>query len=363
MTVIRSCELERVERRMTRAVGTSLGRSDSAVGYIVRLVADDGLEGIGWAHENGFIAGETAASIRSVIEEVIAPVAIGRHAQDIAVVMEEVEKRLVFNYRAKAAIDMAMHDLSAKAAGIPVFRLLGGGRREAVECIRMIGLDTPQKMAEEAEELGALGFRHFKLKIDATDEDIDRVRAVAAVAGDGSKLVLDANQAYTPKQIIQLMDRLHDCPIAILEQPVPVHDIDGLALVRRSVRPLVEADESIRTPADAMRIIERQAADIISLKVPKMGGFYWTRKIADLCQSAGIPNLVGANVGSCIIDLAHTHLACSHPNITSFACEIGESMRLSGDVAEGLDIRAGRSYAPTTAGLGARLLKQSEGER
>jgi len=354
--IIKSVRLHRVDRRMTRSVGTSLGRAENMSGYVVQIDTDDGRTGIGWAHESYFIAGETAASIRSVIEEVISPVLIGRHAQDIAALMEEIEKRLVFNYRAKAGVDMALHDLAAQAAEIPLHRLLGGALRSSVDCIRMIGLDSPDAMTGEAEELQGRGFRHFKLKIDGKADDLERVRAVAAVMQPEGRLVLDANQAYSPKQIIQLVNRLHDCPaLAILEQPVPVHDIEGLALVRRNVDLLVEADEAIRTPADACRILERQAADIISLKVPKMGGLYWTRKIADLCQSVGVPNLVGANVGSCIIDLVHTHLACSHPNITAFACEIGESERLVTDVAEGLTIRDGRSILPERPGIGAQM--------
>ncbi len=97
------------------------------------------------------------------------------------------------------------------------------------------------------------------------------------------------------------------------------------------------------------------SADIISLKVPKMGGLYWTRKIADLCQSAGIPNLVGATLGPCIIDLVHTHLACSHPNVTSFACEIGESQRMVPDIVSGMMIRNGEAYPSEAPGLGASI--------
>ncbi len=354
--IIRSVKLHRVDRRMTRGVATSLGSSGGAAGFLVQIEAVDGRVGSGWAHENPYIAGETVGSIQSVINEVIAPYLVGKNAYDIAVLMEGIEKRLVFNYRAKAAVDMALHDIVSRAAGVPLYRHLGGATRRSVSCIRMVGLDTPDEMVAETVQMMAQGFRHFKLKIDGAKDDVDRVRAVAAVMEAEGRIVLDANQAYTPKQIIQLVNSLHDCPaVAILEQPVAVHDIEGLALVRRSVDVLVEADESIRTIGDAYRILEKNAADIISLKVAKMGGLYWTRKIADLCQSAGIPNIVGANVGSCIIDLVHTHLACSHPNVTSFACEIGESQRLVSDVATGMDIREGTAYVSDEPGIGATI--------
>ncbi len=354
--LIRSVKLRSVNRPMTRAVATSLGNSANTAGFLVEIEVDNGLKGLGWAHENAYIAGETVGSIQSVIEDVMRPLLLGKNAFDIAVLMEDIEKRLMFNHRAKAAVDMALHDLAARAAGVPLYRYLGGSFRKSISCIRMVGLDSADAMVNEVVGMIGQGFRHFKLKIDGQKEDIDRVRAVAAVMGKEGRIVLDANQAYTPKQIIQFVNRLHDCPaIAILEQPTVVHDIEGLALVRRSVDMLVEADESIRTIGDAYRILEKNAADIVSLKVPKMGGLYWTRKIADLCQSAGVPNLVGANVGPCIIDLVHTHLACSHPNVTSFACEIGESQRMVTDVVTGMDIRDGQAYPSESSGLGATV--------
>jgi L-alanine-DL-glutamate epimerase-like enolase superfamily enzyme len=349
--------MHRVDRTLARSVGTSLGHVSQISGYLVRIVTeDDSISGMGWAHENPFIAGETAESIRSVIDGIFSPFLIGKDPRDIAVLMEGLESRVVFNYRAKSAIDMALHDLTARAASVPLYRQLGGAFRSSIPCIRMLGLASPEEMAKEAQALQAEGFRHFKLKIDATAGDLDRVRAVAAVLGHDGRLVLDANQAYTPKQAIEFANRLHDCPaVAILEQPVRSDDLDGMALVRRSVDMLVEADECVRTVADAYRVIEKQAADIISLKVPKMGGLYWTRKIADLCQAANIPNMTGAMVGSCIFDIVHTHLACSHPNISAFGCEIGDSRRLSHDVATGLVIRDGAAQADDTPGLGAQL--------
>jgi L-alanine-DL-glutamate epimerase-like enolase superfamily enzyme len=358
--IIQSIELERVDRAMTKSVGTSLGRTDNTSGYLVRIKVDSGETGLGWAHENPYITGETADSIHSVIRDVITPFFIGKCAWDIAVLMEGIEKRLVFNYRAKAAVDMALHDLVSAKAGLPLYRYLGGAARPFVECVRMIGLDTPDEMSIEVEEMLGNGFRHFKLKIDGMPADADRIRAVSEVIGEEGRIIVDANQAYTPKQIIQLVNRLHDCPaLTVLEQPVSVDDIDGLALVRRSVDILVEADESIRTVGDAYRILEKNAADLISLKVPKMGGIYWTKKIADLCQSAGVPNLVGANVGSCIIDLVHTHFACSHPNVSAFAAEIGESLRLVNDVATGLQIENGLATPTSSPGIGATLLPRA----
>ena len=352
---IKSVELRRADIEMVRKVGTSLGGSGLCSGVVVTLRTDDNTFGIGWAHENAFIAGETVATIESVINEVMFPVLEGRDPHELPLIMEEIGKRLVFNYRAKAAIDMALHDIVSKAADVPLWGYLGGMLRDRIECIRMIGLKSPDEMAEEAHELRQQGFRHYKLKVDASPLDDDRIRAVSDAVGKECGIVLDANQAYTPKGIIQLVDRLHDLNIVVLEQPVAVGDIDGLALVRRSVKPLVEADESIYSLDDACRILEKGAADIVSLKVPKMGGLHFTRKIADLCQSAGIPNLIGGNIGPCVIDLVHVHLGCSHPNVTSFACEIGESLRLSRDIAYGLDIRDGTAFAGDKPGIGVEI--------
>ena len=155
---IKSVELRRADIEMVRKVGTSLGGSGLCSGVMVTLRTDDNAFGIGWAHENAFIAGETVATIESVINEVIFPVLKGRDPHEIPLIMEEIGKRLMFNYRAKAAIDMALHDIVSKAADVPLWGYLGGMLRDRIECIRMIGLKSPDEMAGRGARAAATGF-------------------------------------------------------------------------------------------------------------------------------------------------------------------------------------------------------------
>lgn len=353
--IIASIQIQHIDSPLRRTIETSLGNVGPIRGVLLKINAEDGLTGIGWATENPFYAGETIKSMESAIEDVIFPFIRGKDPLDIESIMEGIEKRLLFNYRVKSAIDMALHDLIGKSLGIPLYQYLGGLSRESIASIRIIGVDTPTNMLQEVLELQQQGYRHFKLKLDGQPQDVERVKAICESINPEVNIILDPNQAYTPKGAIQLMNRLHQyANIAILEQPVPVHDLKGMALVRQSVGVLVEADESVRNIYDAYRIIESGAADILSLKVSKMGGIHWARKIADLCEGAGIPCLVGADVGSCVHDLAQLHLAVSHNNIRCFGCEIGESTRMVNDPIIGLDIRDGLLYPPKEPGLGGR---------
>lgn len=358
--IITSVKTHRIESLLSRTIETSLGNVGPIHGVAIQIIAEKGLIGLGWATENAFYAGETLKGMESAIEDVIAPIICGKSIYDIESIMVGIEKSLYSNYRIKSAVDMALHDLIGQALEIPVYQYLGGLTRPSIASIRLIGVNTPNNMVEEALELQNQGYHHFKLKLDGQPQDIDRVKAVCETLNSDTSIILDPNQGYTPKGAIQFMNQLHMFSnITILEQPVPVHDLKGMALVRNSVDVLIEADESVRTMYDAYRIIEYEAADILSLKVSKMGGIHWVRKIADLCEGAGIPCLIGADVGLCVHDLAQLHIAVSHSNIQYTGCEIGESTRLLNDPTKGLDVRNGILYPPKEPGLGSfqRILK------
>jgi L-alanine-DL-glutamate epimerase-like enolase superfamily enzyme len=128
-----------------------------------------------------------------------------------------------------------------------------------------------------------------------------------------------------------------------------------MALVRQSVAPLVMADEAVNSATDALRIIEAGAADVISLKIPKMGGIFKARKAAAVCEAAGVDYLVGTAPGSRLLDAANVHLAASLKDL-KLPCEIGEFERMANDPASGLEIAAGFSSPPEKPGLGVEVV-------
>jgi muconate cycloisomerase len=127
-----------------------------------------------------------------------------------------------------------------------------------------------------------------------------------------------------------------------------------MAIVKKSVGARIMADESVNTIEDAMRVIDAEAADVISLKLPKMGGLLKARKVAALCEAAGVEYLVGTTPGSRLVDAANVHLAASLKDLT-LPCEIGEFERMADDPCAGLEIVDGFLSPPDRPGLGIEV--------
>jgi len=135
---------------------------------------------------------------------------------------------------------------------------------------------------------------------------------------------------------------------------VRTDDLEGLALVRKSVGIPIEVDESVRSLSDALNIIRLGAADFISLKPFKMGGFRVLKKILGLCEAANVKCLVGTTPGSRLIEAANVHFIVSTPYI-DVACEIGEFVRMQNDPVTGLEVSNGSAKIPSGPGLGVNL--------
>ena len=144
------------------------------------------------------------------------------------------------------------------------------------------------------------GVRAFKPKVGGNpDDDAVRLKAIREAVGDGISIRADANQGYTAKEAIRLcrLAEKYDVGLELLEQPVPAWDLEGMALVRKSVDTLIEADESAYSIHDVMNIIRQGAADVINIKVAKAGGLYNAKKIAALAEAAGLGCVLGTAFG------------------------------------------------------------------
>src|SRR5262249_61244774 len=176
--------------------------------------------------------------------------------------------------QAKAGIDCALHDLCARALGVPVYNLLGGKVRDSVPVLRIIAIKTPAEMAANAAKLLEEGYRYFKIKVHGDVElDVARVKAIRERIGPDAHLIIDANQSYTVKDAITAINRMAEYRLDLVEQPVSRHDLKGLELVTRSVPVTVEADEGAGTIDEIMTMVSNRIVDAVSLKIQKLGGF------------------------------------------------------------------------------------------
>jgi L-alanine-DL-glutamate epimerase-like enolase superfamily enzyme len=334
----------------------STGSSDTHSLIFIRIDTDKGISGIGVASPGQiFISGDTQAHCLEMINQVFAPAIVGADPFDIEAIIHKLDALSKGVERAKAGIDLALYDLLGKALGLPANRLFGGAVRDRVRVTRLMGMYAPKEMAEKSLALVQKGYTALKLKVGTTlQEDVERVQRVREAVGPEVTITIDFNMACSPKEAIERIQRMEPYDVAIVEQPVKDSDLRGMALVRQSVRPLILADESVRSSVDALRVIEAGAADVLSLKIPKMGGIFKVRKAAAVCEAAGVAYLVGTAPGSRMLDAANVHLAVSLRDLT-LPCEIGEFERMENDPCRGLEITEGFSTPPPGPGMGIEV--------
>lgn len=325
---------------------------------IVKIETDDGHIGIGEIGPLPEFAGESGATCLSITRERLAPAIIGQDPFDIEKIIKRMDAAVKANHLAKSAVDFALHDLLGRILDIPVYKLLGGKYRDKIPICWAMGMKSPEEMAKEAVEYVKKGYRCLKAKIGLDPKmDIERMKAIRESVGDGINIRADANQAYSPDVAIQVIKKMEkmDLDLQYVEQPVPYWDIDGMAKVTRAVNTPILADESIFSMHDAVTIIRRGAADIINLKVGKVGGLNVSKKISDFAEAADFPCMVGSMLEIWVGTAAGAHFALAMKNV-SYECElVGPPFYTYDVVKEVYKYVNGFLEVPDKPGLGLEL--------
>ena len=334
----------------------SLGGRDTYDLVYVRIDTDTGLVGVGLSSPGAvYITGDTAANHLQLINHLFGPAIVGFDPFDIEAIMLKLDSLARRAEAAKSGIDLALYDLMGKALDLPACKLFGGMLHPRIRVTRLMGMYGPKEMAEKVKGWVETGCSALKLKVGTTlQEDVERVQRVRDSVGPGVTIAVDFNQACSAKEAIRRIDKMEPYDVTLIEQPVAASDLKGMAMVTKSVGPKIMADESVNTIAEAMQVIETAAADVISLKFPKMGGILKAKKVAALCEAAGMEYLVGTTPGSRLADAANVHLAASLKDLT-LPCEIGEFERMADDPCAGLEIVEGFLSPPERPGLGVEV--------
>lgn len=296
-------------------------RRTVAVEYVV---ADLGLDvagertiGQGSAAETVAVTGESASAILEAITGPLSADLTGAEGS-LGELAARIARALPGATSAKCAVDVALHDAWARAAGAPLAELLGGTTRGTLANDMTISLEDPAAMAAHARAAVDGGAEILKIKLGRdVAQDRERLGAVLAAVPQ-VRLRLDANQGWEADEAIAIITGFEKAgyPVDLVEQPVPAGDAEDLARVRRAVGIPIMADEAVWSPEDAARIIDAQAADLINIKLAKTGGIGAAVAIADLAGEAGLECMVGAMMEPRISITAAAHLAFSHPAIT-----------------------------------------------
>lgn len=330
----------------------AIGVFDTVQNVLVRILASDGLYGLGEGAPLPFLCGETQ-SIAFEASKELAGLLIGRNPYALEARMQELGSYLVRNTTARSAFDMALYDLLAKRAGLPLYALLGGEKR-SFYTDETIGLDTPEAMAEEALDVKVRGFAAIKVKLGTgRPDDVARIQAIRDAIGAEMLLRIDANQGWDPVTAEQILQELAQFDIQYCEEPVAHWNNDALRRVReRSPIPIM-ADESLFDHHDAFRLASMGACDYFNIKLAKSGGIHTALKINAVAEAAGIQCMVGCMSETRLGLTAAAHLVSARPNIV-FA-DLDSAFGKTDVVLGGITYDGGNITLPDAPGHGAEI--------
>lgn len=270
----------------------SLGVITHAISCLVEIETDAGITGYGEGSPGPLITGENLEGTVETIH-VIREKLIGMDPRDIEAIYTVMNRTVAYAGAAKTAIDIACHDIMGKACGLPLYKVLGGLSNE-IETDITVGIDEPEIMAQNAKDYVNQGFNVIKTKVGVDIvSDLARVKAIREAVGDDVKIRLDANQGWRGKEAVELLNRLDEYDIELVEQPVPRYDFEGLKYVTAHSRVPVMADESCWDSKDALRLVSERAVDFINIKLMKCGGLYEAKKIVTIAEAAGVECMLG----------------------------------------------------------------------
>jgi L-alanine-DL-glutamate epimerase-like enolase superfamily enzyme len=289
----------------------------------------------------------------------MAPALIGRAADDYAETSAAMDASMYGNTGAKAALDIALHDLVARAGGQPLRALFGAKRRSRIPLLAVIGSTDEAADLREAEARWSAGYRAFKIKVGiaSAEADATRSRAICRMLkarGEECLVSADANQGFSVEEALRYLTVLGECGLDFFEQPVPAHDLQGTARVATATRLPIGADEGIHSLADIERHHAHNVAGV-SLKAIKLGGLRKMAEACRLCDRLGMKVNVSCKTGeSSVASAAALHLAATVPalawGLTLTSPGLAEDV-----VAEPLSIEGGHVLVPDRPGLGVEV--------
>jgi len=336
------------------------GTAELAKRVVVKLHTDEGIVGLGEASTVlPDRTGESAEAITVILANHLGPLLLGEDPLQIQHVMQKLRRASMDKYGfpySKAAIDLALHDIVGKALNVPVAVLLGGIVRMRIPVSRSVPITSPEETAEEALKLKALGYNLLTVKIGLDPEkDLARVAAVRRAVGDDFRVEVDANQGYRADVALRILRRMEEYGIENVEQPCPWWDLRGMAEVSRALDTTVTADESVIVPAEAMNVVRLEAADAITIKLAKCGGFLASKRIAAIADTAGLSCNMGSQHPAGIGTAAMCHFWASTPEITDVGYG-APAERFEDDVIrEPIRFVDGMVYLPEGPGLGVEV--------
>ena len=333
---------------------------------LVRVTTDDGLEG--WGQTAPYHAGLT----EHVLHEMVAPMFLGQEPWDVEALVSRTLRTHYkflggFLHRAVGGLDTALWDLLGKAAGQPVYKLLGGAARKSIPVYvsSMIRTTTPQEEAARIkEQIDAKGYRAVKTRVgQEMGADVDKwpgrteeiIPVMRDVLGDDVELSADANGGFSVGRAVRVGRMLEDYRYFNYEEPLPYPDIEGLAHVTATLDIPVSGGEQDYSLSQFRRMLAVRAVDIVQPDVGYIGGISRARKVAIMAEAAGIPCTPHCANHS-LLQVFSLHLAVAMPSCSQYQEWSAESPAWTRGIYSPMpEVVGGEVAAPTLPGWGVEI--------
>lgn len=310
----------------------SYHRYNDMPSVIVKMTTACGLVGYGEAVADEHVTGESAESTVSVLRHLLAPLLIGKNPMHLEHIHDEMDRAIRGVPAAKAALDIACHDVIGKKLNQPIYEWIGGRYHESFPVTHVLSIGEPNHMAQEALEQMKRGYTAVKMKVGVdVQTDVARVKAVREAVGNDVPIRVDVNQGWiNAANTVQAMRLLEPYGIDWVEQPVKADDFEGMLEVKQKISVPLMMDEGLKDIHDMRRLTMMQAAHKANIKLMKCGGIYPAKKLVHMAEMSGIECQIGSMVESSIASSAGFHVA--------FSSKIVKTVELTGPLRFGKDV-------------------------
>ena len=289
---------------------------DIGENVFIKIKTDEDITGWGCATPDS-VTLETKDTVMDCLNNIIKDVLINEDPLRISYINDVIEEKVKGNPSIRAGINIGLYDILGKKANLPLYELLGG-YRDKIETSVTIGLNPVDTMVEKAKSFVSQGFTCLKIKcgMDA-DQDIEAVLAIRNAVGNNIKIHLDANEGYSLEKALRVVETLEKlgADVEILEQPTPAKYLFALKEVTAQCPVPIMADETALTLRDSLKAVKMEIADMINIKLMKIGGITNAIKANTFAEIAEIPVMIGCMNESMAAMAAGVHFACAFKNV------------------------------------------------
>ncbi|MFN2438830.1 MAG: mandelate racemase/muconate lactonizing enzyme family protein [Chitinophagaceae bacterium] len=353
-TIIHSIEIYKLFIPLKEPFVISLGTIHDVKNIVVIIRTKDGCIGYGECSPYMSINGESVDTC-FIVAQYFAQVLKNKDALNIAGCIEAMDKTIYANSSIKSAYDIALHDIAAQHAGLPLYQFLGGKKNKVLETDMTVSIGDPGKMKTDAIRFQKEGFPAIKVKLGETlEKDVARIKAIREGIGNDHPLRIDANQGWrTADEAIEILQALSPFNIEHCEEPIARWRFMDLHKVSAASPIPIMADESCGDEHDADRLIQLKACQMFNIKLGKSGGFFKAQKIAQAGEQAGMHMQVGGFMESRLGMTASAHFALTNDAIHH--CDFDTPLMFTEDpVIGGINyLDKGVIEIPDVPGLGA----------